>query len=62
MVLALIQKLCWNITGTDSVERELWFIKDKQFDVSEDYLKNENRIAALSMLMVLYLLVFSVAD
>ena len=46
----------------NSVERGFRFIKDKQFHVSEVYLKNENRIAALSMLMVLCLLVYSVAE
>jgi len=46
----------------NSVERGFRFIKDKRFHVSEVYLKNENRIAALSMLMVLCLLVYSVAE
>jgi len=45
-----------------AVERGFRFIKDKRFHVSEVYLKNENRIAALSMLMVLCLLIYSVAE
>jgi len=46
----------------NAVERGFRFIKDKRFHVSEVYLKNENRIAALSMLMVLCLLIYSVAE
>ena len=46
----------------NSVERGFRFLKDKRFHVSEVYLKNENRIAALSMLMVLCLLLYSVAE
>jgi transposase len=45
-----------------SVERGFRFLKDTRFHVSEVYLKNENRIAALSMLMVLCLLLYSVAE
>jgi transposase len=45
-----------------AIERGFRFIKDKRFHVSEVYLKNENRIAALSMLMVLCLLIYSVAE
>ncbi len=45
-----------------TVERGFRFIKDQSFHVSEVYLKNESRIAALSMLMVLCLLVYSVAE
>lgn len=45
-----------------SVERGFRFLKDTTFHVSEVYLKNENRIAALSMLMVLCLLLYSVAE
>lgn len=46
----------------NSIERGFRFLKDKRFHVSEVYLKNENRIAALSMLMVLCLLIYSVAE
>jgi len=34
-----------------TVEREFRFIKDGRFHVSEVYLENENRIAALAMIM-----------
>jgi transposase len=46
----------------NSVERRFRFLKDTRFHVSEVYLKNENRIAALSMLMVLCLLLYAVAE
>ena len=45
-----------------TVERGFRFIKDQSFHVSEVYLKSNSRIAALSMLMVLCLLVYSVAE
>jgi transposase len=45
-----------------TVERGFRFIKDRSFHVSEVYLKNDSRIAALAMLMVLCLLVYSVAE
>ena len=37
-------------------------LKDSSFHVSEVYLKNNGRIAALSMIMVLCLLVYSLAE
>jgi len=46
----------------NTVERGFRFLKDTTFHVSEVYLKNEDRIAALSMLMVLCLLLYSVAE
>lgn len=45
-----------------TVERGFRFIKDKSFHASEVYLENENRIAALVMIMVLCLLVYSIAE
>jgi transposase len=45
-----------------SVERSFKFVKDSTFHAAEVYLKNENRIAALAMIMVLSLLVYSVAE
>ncbi|MBC7321357.1 IS1634 family transposase, partial [bacterium] len=42
------------------IERGFRFLKDKSFRVSEVYLKKEERIAALLMLMVLSLLVYTV--
>ena len=48
--------------GQGSVERGFRFLKDKSFRVAEVYLKNEGRIEALSMIMVLSLLVYSIAE
>ena len=44
------------------VEKGFRFIKDKSFRVSEVYLKKPKRIEALSMVMVLTLMVYSVAE
>ncbi|MGP8330075.1 MAG: IS1634 family transposase, partial [Methanosarcinaceae archaeon] len=44
------------------VERGFMFLKDKSFHVSEVYLKNESRIEALSMIMVLCLFLYSIAQ
>jgi transposase len=46
----------------NSVEWGFRFLKDKRFHVSKVHLKNENRIAALSMRMVLSLLLYSVTE
>lgn len=45
-----------------SVERGFRFLKSDSFHVSEIYLENGNRIAALSMIMVLCLLIYSLAE
>jgi transposase len=45
-----------------TVERGFRFIKDGRFHVSEVYLKNENRIAALAMFMVLCHMVYSITE
>lgn len=45
-----------------TVERCFKFIKDNSFHVSEVYLENENRIAALVMIMVLCLMVYSFTE
>jgi transposase len=45
-----------------TVERGFRFIKDDRFHVSEVYLENENRIAALAMIMVLCLMVYSITE
>jgi len=45
-----------------TVERGFKFIKDSRFHVSEVYLENENRIAALAMIMVLCLMVYSITE
>jgi transposase len=44
------------------VEKGFRFIKDKSFRVSEVYLKKPQRIEALSMVMVLTLMVYSIAE
>jgi transposase len=48
--------------GQNAVERGFRFLKDKSFRVAEVYLKKEERIEALSMIMVLSLLVYSIAE
>jgi len=45
-----------------TVERGFRFIKDSRFHVSEVYLENENRIAALAMIMVLCLMVYAITE
>jgi len=45
-----------------NVERGFMFLKDKSFHVSEVYLKKEGRIEALSMIMVLCLFLYSIAQ
>jgi transposase len=46
----------------NSVERGFRFIKGNSFHASEVYLENSNRVAALSMIMVLCLLVYSFTE
>jgi transposase len=48
--------------GQQSVERGFRFLKDKRFRVAEVYLKKEERIEALAMIMVLCLLIYSFAE
>lgn len=48
--------------GQQSVERGFRFLKDKSFRVAEVFLKKEHRIEALSMIMVLCLFVYAVAE
>jgi len=45
-----------------SVERGFRFLKDKSFRVADVFLKKETRIEALSMIMVLCLFVYAVAE
>ena len=45
-----------------AVEKGFRFLKDKSFRISEVYLKKPERIEALSMVMVLTLLLYSVAE
>jgi transposase len=44
------------------VEKGFRFLKDKSFRISEVYLKKPERIEALSMVMVLTLFIYSVAE
>lgn len=48
--------------GQQSVERGFRFLKDRSFRVAEVFLKKESRIEALSMIMVLCLLVYALAE
>jgi len=48
--------------GQNAVEKGFRFLKDKSFRVAEVYLKKEERIEALSMIMVLSLLIYSIAE
>ena len=48
--------------GQQSVERGFRFLKDRSFRVAEVFLKKESRIEALSMIMVLCLFVYAVAE
>jgi transposase len=48
--------------GQQVVERGFRFLKDKSFHVSEVFLKKEERIDALAMIMVLCLLIYSYAE
>ena len=48
--------------GQQSVERGFRFLKDKSFRVAEVFLKKKTRIEALSMIMVLCLFVYAVAE
>ena len=45
-----------------AVERGFRFLKDNTFHISEIYLKNPNRVAAVAMLMVLSLMVYTVTQ
>ena len=51
-----------NYKNQSKVERGFRFIKDKSFTVSDVYLKKPQRIEALSMIMVLTLMIYSVAE
>jgi len=48
--------------GQQVVERGFRFLKDKKFHVSEVFLKKEERIESLSMIMVLCLLIYAYAE
>ena len=48
--------------GQNAVEKGFRFLKDKSFRVAEVYLKKVGRIEALSMIMALSLLIYSIAE
>lgn len=48
--------------GQNAVENGFRFLKDKSFRVAEVYLKKEVRTDALSMIMVLAPLIYSIAE
>jgi transposase len=48
--------------GQNAVERGFRFLKDKSFREAEVYLKKEERIESLSMIMVLSLLIYSIGE
>ena len=56
------EKMLDHYKNQSKVEKGFRFIKDKSFRVSEVYLKKPQRIEALSMVMVLTLMVYSVAE
>jgi transposase len=56
------EEMLENYKNQSKVERGFRFIKDKSFRVSDVYLKKPQRIEALSMIMVLTLMIYSVAE
>jgi len=56
------EKLLEDYKGQSRVEKGFRFLKDDTFNVSDVYLKNEKRIEALAMVMVLCLLLYSVLE
>jgi transposase len=48
--------------GQQAVERGFRFLKDKKFHIAQVYLKKEERIQSLAMIMVLTLLIYSIAE
>ena len=48
--------------GQDNVEKGFRFLKSDTFSISKVYLKNKKRIEALTMIMVLCLMIYSIAE
>jgi transposase len=48
--------------GQDRVEKGFRFLKSDTFSISKVYLKNKSRIEALTMIMVLCLMIYSIAE
>ena len=51
-----------NYKGQQKVEHGFRFLKDKSFHVAEIYLKKEERIESLAMIMVLTLLIYAFGE
>ena len=60
--ILMLKKMLEHYKNQSKVEKGFRFIKDKSFRVSEVYFKKPQRIEALSMIMVLTLMVYSVAE
>jgi transposase len=56
------EKLLEHYKGQSRIEKGFRFLKDDTFSVSDVYLKNEKRVEALAMVMVLCLLLYSVLE
>ena len=48
--------------GQDKVEKGFRFLKSDTFSVSKVYLKNKSRIETLTMIMVLCLMIYAIAE
>jgi transposase len=48
--------------GQDNVEKGFRFLKSDTFSISKVYLKNKARIEAVTMIMVLCLMIYSIAE
>ena len=51
-----------NYKGQQNVKHGFHFLKDKSFHVAEIFLKKEERIQSLSMIMVLNLLIYAFGE
>jgi transposase len=56
------EKMLKYYKGQDNVEKGFRFLKSDTFSVSKVYLKNKSRIEALTMIMVLCLMIYSIAE
>lgn len=56
------ESLIHDYKGQDRVEKGFRFLKDDTFGISDVYLKSQKRIEALTMVMVLCLLIYSVLE
>jgi transposase len=56
------EKMLKYYKGQDKVEKGFRFLKGDTFSVSKVYLKKKSRIEALTMIMVLCLMIYSIAE